>query len=644
MARIFIFFLFALIGGALAEDKQGENIQVVEDQILIPVSGGAFSMSASNLSIKTTDQGQEIIVSAPAVEDLGKAGPITVRGREAQWSFPSKNWTIRATSEDGRLVINVQGTHDTLLTWPTTGVDQNTSTMQIPRGSGLSIPVRDPFWNSNYEQGGLNSTDTFDLTGGGGFEMPFWGYTIGSRGVSYIVPTDIGTKGRTVSDGQLRLVLSHEFSDRAETLNYTVMFALTDDSPLAAGLDYRRYLISQNALYKLQQKIEANPEVGKLIGAFHAYLWNQSRTDEGIAKIRQTGISRMWVGYDASPELMNSKAVTVAQEAGYLVGPYDSWANAQDPAKSDTTASIWPGTVYPDGCIIKFDGKIREGFKKRGCYLSSQALAQDEPTKHYIAERIKNVTANGAKSVFLDVDAAGELWDDFSPKHRMNQLQDRQNRIERMRKLSKNFVVGSETVHGWASEVVAFSHGSATVVAGAFWKKQGEIWGKYYPPAGPDFFFKPVTLPEFLRKAMFDPVYRVPLYEAVLHDSVINLDRWEIPLYKLNDLVTTRVLLAMLYNSPVMLALNYGELDAHGAQIAELQKYFEPLHSAAATQPLTSFRYATSDKLVQETVFGDNELKVTANFGKEIHQGLPGGCVEAVLKTDNEPRRICPAA
>ncbi|GAA1989259.1 hypothetical protein GCM10009799_13740 [Nocardiopsis rhodophaea] len=142
---------------------------------------------------------------------------------------------------------------------------------------------------------------------------------------------------------------------------------------------------------------------------------------------------------------------------------------------------------------------------------------------------------------------------------------------------------------------------------------------------------------------MFDPAYRVPLSQTVLHDAVISTDRWELPLYKLPHQARDRILLAMLYNTPVNLVLNDDELDSHGEQIAELQRFFHPLHEAAATEPMTGFDYLSGDNLVQRTEFGDGALTVTANFGDTAHpaSGIPGGCVEASVN-GGQPQRLCP--
>ncbi|CAM4018985.1 hypothetical protein GCM10009799_13730 [Nocardiopsis rhodophaea] len=182
---------------------------------------------------------------------------------------------------------------------------------------------------------------------------------------------------------------------------------------------------------------------------------------------------------------MTADAVRAADDAGYLVGPYDSWANAQDPAESDAPTSTWPEGVYPGDCVIGADGRPKAGFHDRGCYLSSQAIADNDATRAYLDDRVKEMTANGATSYFLDVDAAGELFDDYSPDHPMTRAQDRGNRIERMGRLSEEdgLVLGSESAVGWANQVIAFSHGSLTPVADGLWavERDRENWGGYAP-------------------------------------------------------------------------------------------------------------------------------------------------------------------
>ncbi|WP_405838153.1 glycoside hydrolase [Streptomyces platensis] len=618
----------------------------------LPVRGGTAVVDTASLAVNArTAGGRKLVLSGPAGGGLGKPGPVTRTARGARWSYPDKGLEVTAGSERGRLRITLRADRDGSVSWPVTGTDRAASALQLPRGEGLDVPVRDAFWNGGAEKGGLDGS-TVDVSEG--LSLPLWGYSMGGgkggsgggAGVSYLTPTNIGTSLRLASTGgRLRTTAAHAFDAGADTRDYEVSFALTDGNPVAPAADYRSYLAQRGQLGSLRRKIRQNPANGQLLGAFHAYVWGDARTASGVGRLKQLGVDRMWLGYDAGPDPMNAAAVRAAKKAGYLVGPYDTFANGQDPKSADSPTSVWPGRVYPDFCIRKADGSPEGGFGDRGCYLSSRAFERAEPRKHYLADRTRSMVANGADSYFLDVDATGVLFRDHGKGHEMTKADDRAMRLARMRRLSKNLVLGSESAQAWANQVVAYDHGSGTVDADGLWKleRDKKTWGGYFPAKAPGAFFKPVTLPAELATAMYDPKYRVPLYETALHGSLVNAERWELSYEKLPEQKTTRALLAMLYNIPLNYVLDGPALEKKGPEMAALQKYFSPLHRVAGTERLTSFRWLTGDRSVQRTVFGDGTLTVTANFGSRAHEGLPGGCVDAKLRTDDKPRRLCPA-
>ncbi|MGY5080345.1 glycoside hydrolase [Streptomyces sp. G7(2002)] len=618
----------------------------------LPVRGGTAVVDTASLAVNArTAGGRELVLSGPAGGGgLGKPGPVTRTGDGASWSYPAKGLTVTASSERGRLRIKLRADRDGSVSWPVTGTDRAASALQLPRGEGLDVPVRDAFWNASVEKGGLAGS-TVDM--GEGLALPLWGYSMGrgtggsgGAGVSYLTPTDIGTSLRFASTGgRLRATAAHAFDAGEGTRDYEVSFALTDGNPVAPAADYRSYLSQRGQLGGLRKKIRQNPANGKLLGAFHAYVWGDTRTASGIGKLKQLGVDRMWLGYDAGPGPMNAAAVRAAKKAGYLVGPYDTFANGQDPKTADSPTSAWPDRVYPDFCIRKADGTPETGFGNRGCYLSSRAFEKAEPRKHYLADRTRSMVANGADSYFLDVDATGEVFRDHGKGHEMTKAGDREMRLARMRRLSKNLVLGSESAQPWANQVLAYDHGSGTPTADGLWKleRDKKTWGGYFPEKAPGAFFKPVKLPAEVATAMYDPKYRIPLYETALHGSLVNAERWELSYEKLPAHKTTRALLAMLYNTPLNYVLDGPTLEKKGSELAALQKYFSPLHRAAGTEQLTSFRWLTGDRSVQRTVFGDGALTVTANFGSRAHDGLAGGCVDAKLRTDKQPRRLCPA-
>ncbi|MGD3106392.1 glycoside hydrolase [Streptomyces sp. YGL11-2] len=628
-------FTLAGCGSATAGTVQGSRIE-------LPVAGGTAVVDTGSLAVTArANDGTRLVLSEAVASGLGKPGPVARTAGTARWSYPDKGLQVTASSERGRLHVRIRSERDGSVSWPVTGTDRAASDVQLPRGEGLDIPVRDAFWNG--PKGGL-AGNTVDV--GGDLALPLWGWSGGRHGVSYLTPTDIGTTLRFASTGgRLHATAAHDFNSGEGTGDYDVSFSLTDGNPVAPAADYRSYLSQHGQLGSLREKIRRNPAGAKLLGAFHAYLWGEARTASGVEKLRKLGVDRMWLGYDSGPDPMTADAVRAAKKAGYLVGPYDTFANGQDPKTADSPTSAWPDRVYPDFCVRKADGTAQTGFGGRGCYLSSRAFEKAEPAKHYLANRTRAMTANGADSYFLDVDATGEVFRDHGAGHEMTKAGDRENRLARMRRIAKGLVLGSESAQPWANSVLAFNHGSGTPVADGLWKleRDKEKWGGYFPQNAPKNAFMPVSLPADLATAMYDPKYRVPLYETALHESLVNVERWELSYDKLPEQKTTRALLAMLNNTPLNFALSGPSLEKDGKELAALQKYFGPLHRAAGTERMTSFRWLTGDRTMQRTVFGDGALTVTANFGSTAHDGLPGGCVDARLRGDTQPRRLCPA-
>ena len=46
---------------------------------------------------------------------------------------------------------------------------------------------------------------------------------------------------------------------------------------------------------------------------------------------------------------------------------------------------------------------------------------------------------------------------------------------------------------------------------------------------------------------------------------------------------------------------------------------FSPVHERAIKMEMTGFNWLTEDRMVQQTVFGDNEIEITANFGFSVY-------------------------
>lgn len=616
------------------------------EHVVLPVGDGGVSIDPDTLEITYAAPGDAVRSwSAPTSTRLGVPTTPTIASGTVSWGYQGSEFTVTAEEQDGRLEMEVRSSSDQELAWPVAARDSGTRSVEFPNGEGQSIPISDDFWRS--AEAGLVGT-TWDFAGG--LTMPFWGTTFDDSGVSYIVHDDIGTAlNFGVVGDRLAAYAMHDFSGRRGTGTFGLSFAPTDGNPVAAAQDYRSRLLADGGLTTLEQKIAANPETRKLIGALHAYTWGDGRDAGIVDRLQELGIDRAWLGYDADGDPIDADTTAAAAAAGYLVGPYDSWANAQaqEDVEEGSDTTVWTGDLFPASCVLDEDGAPVTGFGGNGCYASSAAIAAEQAANGILNQRVQAFVQNGATSYFLDVDAVGQLFSDSSPSHPQTEAEDRALRLARMQALANGdfsggrpLVLGSETAASWANPSVSYSHGSSTPLTDGIWEltRDRENWGGYWPPTRPGFFYKPTELPRNVATAMFDPRYRVPLYETVLHDSVVSTDRWEMNLYKFDGLEHTRMLTNLLYNTPSVIALDEQVLDQHGEELARMQEFFGVLQDAAGTAPMTGFERLGEQ--VQQTVFGD-ALTVTVNFGDHEEYGVGSGCARAEIP-GAPARSFCP--
>jgi hypothetical protein len=131
-------------------------------------------------------------------------------------------------------------------------------------------------------------------------------------------------------------------------------------------------------------------------------------------------------------------------------------------------------------------------------------------------------------SWFIDCDAYGEVFDDYSELHPATQHHDVQARLERMAWIRDTYglVIGSEGGVAYSAPVIHYAHGMMTPVFG--WgdpdlqEDQGSQYylGNWSPQGGPSILLRRVPLKPRYRTFHYDPRFRLPLYQTVFHGRI----------------------------------------------------------------------------------------------------------------------------
>ena len=432
---------------------------------------------------------------------------------------------------------------------------------------------------------------------------------------------------------------------------------MLDAAPTAQYMDrYTTGVLAAGISAVLQRHDFQNPSADlqsncqALYAAFPDLM--QSPTDWGdgvsttmVQKLADAGLDRLWLGTEGKEGLeVHPPVVKAAENHGYLVGFYDSYNSIHSPdAKQTWETAQFDEQLYETGPIVKADGTKRPGFKHVG-YLLSPIAARPAMEKRVTAA----MHDTGANSFFMDCDAFGECYDDYSPLHPATEKDDMAARDDRMAWIAKTFhaVVGSEGGVWYAAPVIHFSHGMTTGVVGWGDKDMNDrnspyYVGGYWPPDGPAILLKSVPLKDKFIKLDIDPRYRLPLFETAFHDSVISTEEEGSGTLKFSNVQGTRILTELLYNSPPMYHLNQAQWAKDQAVIKRQYAFFSPLHREAALLPMTDFQWLTPDRSVQQTTFGQ-QLSMVANFSDKpftFHDvAIPPQSILAYWPKTNESR------
>lgn len=605
----------------------------------LQLDGWRASIDPQTLSVTASIEGVPTPLVIAAKGEPREVAGLTTTAVRGQWQLPQDRLAVEFEVKGARLYVRFKADRDTRIEWPRTGGAALTALI-LPEGAGLYVPTDDATWRARLKD--------YCAPVSGALHMPFWSFAAGKRTLTYFVTSDLRSElCLRDRDGRLGADLVHEFQARDGRRTHEIDIGFGAGSPIAPALEYRERLQAAGNFPTLAQKIAAHPEVGKLGGAIHMYTWGDGRKPEFVADLVALGVKRAWIGFDQEPDgeqtVAGPEFIAAAKHAGYLAGPYDTYNNAQDPKTGDFV-SRWPGKIFPDGCIVNRDGKRRTGFAGRGCELSSEAMRLLEPTVKPIATRLDTMLRNGANSYFLDVDAFGELHDDWSPAHPMTVFQDQANRLARLKIVrDRGIVLGSEEGVAWSLPLVDFVHGAGGTRNAAIWAEPKGSYGKWWPPDRPGFFFMPMEPSESFRASRYDPAARVPLYAAAFHDVVVATDRWDIPMNKFPSIASTRQLIELVAGTPSIWAMDRKALADWRPTFVALHAFFEPLHARIATRRLTAFDWLTPDRRVQRTRFED-VVEITANFGTVKFEDVEPGCLRARWISEARVQTFCPVA
>ncbi|ATP28048.1 hypothetical protein CR207_06400 [Chromobacterium violaceum] len=670
-----------------------------------------------------------------------------------QWDDGRYRWQARLSGRDLTLILNAKAPGRVeLLRQPAAAMGKG---LLLPLAEGSYIPAGSKLWRDflpGFAGDGLDTSENLSL--------PLWGMDYGRSSLHWLLLEPFNNQLAIRADGSnLALGLSHEFNPLNQQRPMTLLLRLADDNLLAGAQRYRQWLIEQGRYQTLADKIQAQPDTAKLIGASHVYLWgnnlldvsdvrdwpafikllrgpdplaaklrgrfdaeagkvlrqagakpdhyqqralmeavNQALTAEAragwlgkkpdwermaapyqrlralaerlfgpalrpdasrwggglsrktITALQAAGLKRLWLGADNwEGGLWQPQAVKAGVDAGYLMTAYDSYETALQPGERVDWLTAQQGeAIYRQCGVTLASGKKKAGFQQSGYYTNPDCV------RDTLKQRTRALhAATGFNSWFLDAYATGMVFDDYTPGRQTGKAEMAAGYEKSMQWVADAYrlPVGSEMGNAATSRGIAFAHGMQAPVMG--WgdadlqknKQSPYFLGRWYPSDQPETFFKKVPLKQPYRDLYFSAPYRLPLYQAAFHGSVVTTNHWLYDNLKFSNAYADNLLAQWLYNVPPLFHLSAASLKARLPQLQCADRAFRPLHEQLATQALTGFAWLNAEHTLQQTRFADGS-RLTANFGpapvRYDKQTLPPQSLLAELA--GQPPRLLPVA
>jgi hypothetical protein len=463
---------------------------------------------------------------------------------------------------------------------------------------GISYPVGD------------QSIEPFRLVafGGHGICMAFWGVVNGEAGQMAIIesPDDAAIKLSRI-DG--RLVVAPEWEPQKRQIGPArrLRYVFCDQGGyVAMAKRYRAYARKIGLFKTLAEKRQANPNIDLLVGAVNIWCWDANAVAL-VKELQAAGITRILWSNAQSPE--NLRALN---DLGVLTSRYDIYQDVMDPANFPRLRFLhpdWTTAAWPRDIITGEDGHWIKGWgieTKDGGMVSCGVIC-DERAPAYARERIPaDLATHPYRCRFIDTTTAAPWNECYDARHPMTRTDSKKYKMDLLKYVSQDCrqVTGCETGHDAAVPFVDYFEGMMSL-------------GPYrVPDAGRRISQIWTNVPEPVAKFQLGHKYRLPLWELVYHDCVVAQWYWGDYNNKLPSLWDKRDLFNVLYGVPPMFMFDRKLWETEKARFIQSYTNTCPHVRQVGYQEMTSHRYLTPDRAVQQTVFA-NGVTVTVNFGTQ---------------------------
>lgn len=180
-----------------------------------------------------------------------------------RWRYPDESVSVELKKEADHLRVTIGSERTGSFTWPLAAAESYT----LPLWEGKYVPAEDPNWKAFLKKRKFCFAENFS--------MRFFALNDDKFAIVYIVENMFNDEVAFDSTASIKFSFTHEFPATNKEKRYGFRIYVTSTDPVDIAKVYKSYVKETCGFATLEEKAASNPNIRKLYGAPHFYLWER---------------------------------------------------------------------------------------------------------------------------------------------------------------------------------------------------------------------------------------------------------------------------------------------------------------------------------------------------------------------------------
>lgn len=197
------------------------------------------------------------------LDEVKKVSNLKNENNHYSWDYKEDGIHVEIGKEKDHLLVEMKANRPTEIDMPKV----QGKSYYMPIGEGLDIPSNNKDWKEYFDEyeGSVNEILT----------MPFMVSQRDNFDIMYILEEPYNTDISVDTKDLIKWKLSHQFVPVNKEKSYKFRIYVTKHNPVHAAKIYRDFVKSEGKFVSFEEKMSKNPNMKKLLGAPHMYIWGR---------------------------------------------------------------------------------------------------------------------------------------------------------------------------------------------------------------------------------------------------------------------------------------------------------------------------------------------------------------------------------